>query len=150
MHTRLLLLLTIFLGTTSAFAHAIGDDEISLFSPDGKPVAYIAEDLTIYTWSGVPVAYLNASDDRGTAYNIYGFNGKHIGWFSKGIVRDHEGNGACGVKGTINSPQIEPFKSFKTFKPFKSFKEFAPLRPMFSNVWGDTPCFLLLRSGADE
>ena len=39
-------------------------EEITLFDPDGNPVAYIAPDdkNTIYLWSGKPVAYLKGED----------------------------------------------------------------------------------------
>lgn len=39
----------------------------------------------MYLWGGEPVAYLE--DDR-----IYGFNGKHIGWYDDGVICDHDGN----------------------------------------------------------
>ncbi len=35
--------------------------------------------LTIYLWGGKPVAYLSAESDDG--FHVYGFNGKHLGWF---------------------------------------------------------------------
>jgi hypothetical protein len=62
--------------------------EITLFDREGTPIAYIdtGEDLTIFLWNGSPVAYLENS-------SIYGFNGRHLGWFKEGIIRDHQGNG---------------------------------------------------------
>jgi len=33
------------------------DNEVSLYDSKGRPVAYVADDLTIYLWSGKPVAY---------------------------------------------------------------------------------------------
>ena len=38
-------------------ASASPTEEISLFDYKGRPVAYIAEDRTIYLWEGKPVAY---------------------------------------------------------------------------------------------
>lgn len=108
--------------------------EISLFGRDGSAVAYIADDLTIYLWSGVPVAYLEA--DRSGGFHIYGFNGKHLGWYVSGVVRDHRGRAVGARKEAFSSAvKFEPFKAFKQFKPFKAFKEFAPLRPIFTNAW---------------
>lgn len=124
------------------------EEEIALYNASGKPVAYVAVDdeLTIYLWSGTPVAYLDA-DKSGGGFHVYGFNGKHLGWFVRGVVRDHEGTAACAVKEQVKSPQSEPFKSFKQFKPFRAFEEFAPFRPTFSNSFGDTPCSLFLAAG---
>lgn len=130
-------------------ASAKAADEVTLFDGQGSAAAYIAPDeaLTIYLWSGKAVAYLE-SDSAG-GFHVYGFNGKHLGWFVAGIVRDHQGNAACALKEHLQTTQFEPFKAFKQFKPFKAFKEFAPIRPLFSTSWGGTPCnFLLAEGGA--
>lgn len=126
---------------------AFADDEVTLFDGRGKAKAYIAlsDEMTIYLWSGKPVAYLDRDSSGG--FHVYGFNGKHLGWLVGGIVRDHEGNAACARKERLRSTEFEPFKSFKEFKPFKSFKEFAPFRPSFSRSWSDTPCHLVLAEG---
>ena len=124
-------------------------DEITFFDQRGKASAYVALDdgLTIYLWSGKPVAYLDRNAAGG--FNVYGFNGKHLGWFVAGVVRDHDGDAACAVKERLRSTEFEPFKAFKQFKPFKSFKEFAPFRPSFTTSWGDVPCRFLLAEGAE-
>lgn len=139
------LLLGIVLYTPSAAQGA--EDEITLFDARGKAVAYVAldDELTIYLWSGKPVAYLS-SDSKG-GFSVYGFNGKHLGWFVGGVVWDHDGDAACAVGEKLQSTEFEPFKSLKQFKAFKSFKAFAPFRPSFSNRFGDTPCSLLLAEG---
>ena len=127
---------------------AIAADQVTLFDARGKAVAYMApdDDLTVYLWSGKPVAYLY--QDSGSDFHVYGFNGKHLGWFVNGVVRDHDGNAACAIKEVMRSTEFEPFKAFKQFKPFKSFKEFAPFRPFLSTIWGDIPCRFLLADGA--
>lgn len=102
--------------------------EITLFNSQGNPTAYIANDeaLTIYLWSGEPVAYLDNED-------IYGFNGKHLGWFEQGIIWDHDGNKVGYINKTLPVfAKFEPLKSFKEFKPFKSFQEFSPFKPFKS------------------
>lgn len=139
---RRLLVFTLIVLASSAHA----EDEVSLFDGKGSPRAYIAEDNTIYLWSGKPTAYLERDPVGG--FHVYGFNGKHLGWFGKGVVRHHEGNAACAVKEALRRTDFEPFKSFKEFKPFKSFKEFAPFRPFFSREWSETPCRFLLSEGA--
>ena len=142
---RLLRFVVVLLAFVSASAQA--EDEISLFDGAGKANAYIAidEELTIYLWSGKPVAYLEKDSEGG--YHVYGFNGKHLGWFVKGVVWDHEGKASCAVKEVLRSTEFEPFKAFKQFKPFKSFTQFAPFRPAFSSSFGDTPCRFLLGEG---
>ncbi|WP_200336092.1 4-fold beta flower protein [Thiocystis violacea] len=141
----LVILLPVMFSFYPLFAKA---NEISLYSYNGEAVAYIAfnDESTIYLWSGEPVAYL--SYDSAGGYHVYGFNGKHLGWFVRGVIWDHQGYAACAVKEAIGSTQFESFKAFKQFKPFKSFKEFAPFRPTFFDSFGDTPCKIFLSFGS--
>src|SRR5690242_9087449 len=102
-------------------------DEITIYSEKGKAVAYISDDddSTIYLWNGQPVAYLHSED-------VYGFNGKHLGWFVKGILYDHDGDVVGATKSHLMAPQISPIKSLKELKPLKSLRELKPLKPIFS------------------
>jgi hypothetical protein len=125
---------------------AIAEVEVSLFDATGKPTAYIAEELTIYLWSGRPVAYLHS--DSGKAH-VYGFNGKHLGWFVRGIVRDHEGNAVGAVKEVLSSSvEYEPYKAYKQYKPYKSYREYAPYQPYLTRNWSEMPLLLFLIQGA--
>lgn len=125
------------------------DDELSLFDRAGKAAAYVAldDELTIYLWSGKPVAYLE-KDNEGS-FHVYGFNGKHLGWFANGVIWDQDGNASCATKSVLRITQNEPFKAFKQFKPLKSFRKFAPFRPFLTNSFGDIPCILLLGDGGN-
>src|SRR5262245_22862705 len=64
---------------------AIADEEINLFDSDGRPVAYIVADdeRTLYLWEGKAVAYLDY--DGAGELDVFGFNGKHLGWFIGGV-----------------------------------------------------------------
>jgi hypothetical protein len=140
---RLLSALLLLLCASTASAA----DELSLFDGSGKPVAYVAEELTIYLWSGEPVAYLY--QDSGKVH-VYGFNGKHLGWFVKGIVRDHDGNAVGAVKEALRlATEYEPYKSYKQYKPYKSYREYAPYQPYLSQSWSDLPLRLFLLQGAE-
>lgn len=117
--------------------------QATLFDANGAPAAYIdhADENTIYSFEGEPLAYLDGD-------NVYGFNGKHIGWYEEGILWDHSGARAGYTKNT--SPvftQFEPFKSFKQFKPFKAFKEFAPFKPFKGAQSLDVPLYQWLANG---
>jgi hypothetical protein len=125
-------------------------EEVTLFNGKGKATAYVAvdEDMTIYLWGGKPVAYLEP-DKTGGGFHVYGFNGKHLGWFVQGVGRDDDGDAACVVKERLKSTEFEPFKAFKEFKPFKAFKEFAPYRPSFSKSFSNMTCSLFLAEGRE-
>jgi hypothetical protein len=140
--TVAILIILLFLSFT------VNANEISLFDGSGKTISYIdtSDELTIYLWDGKPVAYLKKSD---VDYSVYGFNGKHLGWFIRGIIWDHEGHASCTIKENLQYTEYEPFKSFKQFKPFKSFTEFEPFKPFFSNTFGENDCKSLLEKGID-
>jgi hypothetical protein len=119
--------------------------EVTLYTGNGEPVAYIAadDDNTIYLWSGQPVAYL----DGGSA-NVYGFNGRHLGWFERGAIWMHDGNAACAVREALAVGVYgSPGKYGKYGKPGKSGREGAPGRPGFTNRFGAIPCHLFLAQG---
>lgn len=124
------------------------EEEISLFNGQGQAVAYIDvdDDLTIYLWGGKPVAYL-VSSRRNDGFDVYGFNGKHLGWFVDGVVWNHDGDAACAMEYRIRTAGFEPFKGFQQFKPFKAFETFAPFRPSFSVSFGGPTCALMLAEG---
>jgi hypothetical protein len=138
-------LILMFFSVFSPLASA--EDEVTLFNGSGKADAYIAidDELTIYLWSGKPVAYLENDSDGG--YHVYGFNGKHLGWFVKGIIRDHKGDATCAIQEVLKSTEYEPYKSYKQYKPYKAYTQYAPYRPYFSTSFGDTPCRFLLGEG---
>jgi hypothetical protein len=103
----------------------------TLYNELGKAVAYIADDddSTIYLWSGEPVAYLSKDD-------VYGFNGKHLGWMKSGVIYNHDGDKVGATKGKLLTiPQISPIKAIKEIKPIKSIREIAPIKPIFSLSW---------------
>mgnify|MGYP001421712482 CR=1 FL=1 len=130
-----------------AFAGPMLADEITLFSADGTPTAYIdtADELTIYMWDGTPVAYLESD---GVAFDIYGFNGLHLGWFEDGIVRDHQGKVVGFIQGAVALPtKFEPFKAFKKFKPIQSVQRIPPVKPVYRDSWSSTPLSLFLLAG---
>lgn len=139
----------IFLDVASVTNHQIREmesqeDETTLFGKNGDPKAYIAwnEGNTIYSFNGKPLAYIDESN------NVYGFNGKHLGWFEDSILWNHQGQRVGFTKNS--SPvftQFEPFKGFKQFKPFKGFKQFAPFKPFKSMAIATTSLMEFLEEG---
>jgi hypothetical protein len=96
MSRQIFLTMSLFFALIFSPANAQSDDEVSLFNISGKPVAYIAldDEMTIYLWTGKPVAYLQRDSD---GYDVYGFNGNHLGWFLQGAIWDHGGGASCAV-----------------------------------------------------
>ncbi len=71
---------------TSSSTTPSRDADIVLYDRRGIPTAYLspADENTVYLWTGEPVAYLYED-------HLYGFNGRHLGWFQDGIIWDYEG-----------------------------------------------------------
>lgn len=102
--------------------------EESLFDILGNPVAYISydNDNIIYMWDGRPVAYLEPTN------TIYGFNGRHLGWFESGRVRNLRGE-ICGFNKMAADiyTGYEPYKAYKQYIPYKHYKEYPHYKPYF-------------------
>ncbi|EKP0300688.1 4-fold beta flower protein [Aeromonas veronii] len=118
------------------------EGDVSLFNTQGKPVAYISDgsEQVIYLFNGLPVAYIDYNN------NVYGFNGRHLGWFEDEILWDHHGNRLGFTKSTYRGySSIEPFKGFKQFKPFKEYAQYAPYKPYksYSNSYADLETWLM-------
>lgn len=126
------------------------DGDVSLFNSGGEAVAYIDKDdgMTIYLWGGQPVAYLDG--DGSGEYNVYGFNGQHLGWYSNGAIWDHTGYAACAVRQRLMTvPRIEAIKGIQQIQPIKAIEQIAPIEPVLMNGFGNLSCESLLASGAD-
>lgn len=120
-------------------------DDTELYDSVGRAVAYIAPDgdSTIYLWSGKPVAYLEED-------SVYGFNGKHLGWFRKGTIYDHDGNPVAAVPENFRvAVQLPPLKSLKELRPLKGLRELKPLRPIFGTTWSEMPARVFFLQGAE-
>lgn len=93
---------------------------MTFYDRNGKPMAYTEDDIHIYLFSGKPVAYFDGNA-------VFGFNGKHMGWFEKGWIRDIWG--AC-VFFTENASGSGPMKPMKQMRPMKCMKQMKPMKAM--------------------
>jgi len=119
------------------------DGEVSLFDKNGDAIAYIDDDYTIYQWDGTPLAYMYKGDED---WHVYGFNGKHLGWFCGAIIYDKKGKRVSSPFNTKS--KMLPFKSIKHITPFKTMREFEPFtKPKLSDDWGDTMLETFLKAG---
>lgn len=84
----------------------------------GRPTAYTEDGTHIYLFTGEPVAYF----DRDT---VYGYNGRHFGWFENGWIRDL--NGYC-VFFSENVTGSGPVKPVRCVCPVKSVKQVRPVK----------------------
>ena len=128
---------------------AASAEEITLYDSEGNVAAWIdtGDRNTIYLWSGEPAAYVLK---RGSIPEIFGFNGRHLGWLEKGIVRDHEGLMAGFTKGSLmRHTGQEHYRPPRRQKPFRAQPEFSPRRPFYRNGISELPLASFLMQGRD-
>lgn len=85
----------------------------------GKPTAYTEDDMHIFLFTGQPVAYLSGDA-------VFGFNGRLLGWFNNGWIRDLNGycvfysENATGCGPSMPSRGSCPSKGSKASMPSKA------------------------------
>lgn len=120
-------------------------DEFSLYDSRGRASAFldVGDQLTFFLWSGEPVAYL--ADE-----SVYGFNGKHLGWYRSGTVFDHDGAVVVAPASAFSTDVAPaPPRGLKQLKPLKGLKELKPLRPLFGRSWSELPARVFFMMGAN-
>ncbi len=106
---------------------------LAFFDSTGRPYAYTDDGESIYSFTGIPVAYINED-------SIYSYTGKHIGYFTDGMIRDDNGDVLLFTENASGGPmkpmkKMKPMKSMKQMKPMKGMKQMRPMRPMNSLNW---------------
>jgi sugar/nucleoside kinase (ribokinase family) len=103
--------------------------ELTLYDTTGQPLAYIADhgENSIYLWKGHAVAYIDRE-------NLYGWNGKHLGWFVDGVLYDQKGLCVGSVRERCKrAVKAQPAKFAKFAKYAKYARRAAPARPVLSS-----------------
>jgi hypothetical protein len=76
-----------FLALSFSFAPVAAAQEVYLYDSTGQYVGFYDPAVeSIYLSNGEPVAYI----DKNTG-GVYGYNGKILGWYSDGTIRDTNG-----------------------------------------------------------
>lgn len=108
-----------------------------LYNRFGKPIFRIFSNGRIVTFGGKSAGFLQGD-------SLYNYQGKHVGWYSEGLVRDHNGHVVGfgeNVTDTIHPflpfKQFKPFADLTQFEPFRPFTQFEPFRPFKSFIWSN-------------
>jgi len=118
--------------------------EKTLFNKKGDPVAYISDDYnkTIYLTEGSPVAYFYSQG------HVYGFNGRHLGWWIEEILYNHDGERIGFASSTCPVPiGREPAKTQKQSMDEIRPRWEAPPLPERSFNFADSDLKELLQEG---
>jgi len=107
--------------------------EMTIYDIHRRPRIYLAEDAqnSIYTWDGHAVACLAGE-------HVYGWHGRHIGWFVDGILYDGKGYRVGFTAETCpEAPYLEPAKYAKHGQTQRFKPSAPPARPVLSQ--GNSP-----------
>jgi len=100
--------------------------EVTIYSVDGDPEAYLVADGSIYLWDGEAVAFV--LDDK-----IYQWSGEHIGWFVDGVMYDGDGDRVGFIRSRCPVvTSVEPVKSVKSVRSVRGVRSVASVRTALS------------------
>lgn len=105
------------------------------YSKSGTPVAYIEDESHIFLFSGECVGYVYED-------SIFSFNGRHLGFFRDGWLRDNNGKCVLFIKNAKNGPErrrkdIGRVKNLKAKIPFKKPREKQPKKLEIKQEWSE-------------
>lgn len=127
--------------------HKTYSQQITLFNSSGDAKAYIDynEDATIFSWNGKPLAFLENDNNE---VCVFGFNGRFLGWYVNGIIYDKNGYAVGARKESVNMlTNIEPIKSIQELTPIRPITPMTPIQPILSNSWSTSSLIEFLFTG---
>ncbi|MFW9873464.1 MAG: 4-fold beta flower protein [Candidatus Thorarchaeota archaeon] len=106
-----------------------------LYDRIGTPMAYIDDGNHIFYFNGETIAYI---DD----ISIYNYEGKHLGFFRNGWIRDNAGKCVLFTKAAIGGPEkriqdIYPVKSQKSNIPYKKPIKNKKIKLIIKEEWSE-------------
>ncbi len=106
---------------------------LDFYDSTGRPYAYSDDGESIFTFDGKPIAYIDGD-------SIYSYTGAHIGYFKNGLIRCPNGGVVLFSNNSSGGPikpikQIKPIKGIKQIKPIKGIKAIKPIKPIDSLGW---------------
>ena len=107
--------------------------EITFYNKTGHPQIYLSDEHenSFYTWDGHAVAYLYKD-------KIYGWKGKHIGWYQDGSIYDLNGYKAGSIKEKCPCiVYIENVKYVKYVQYSRYCRSSSYSKPLFSQSYCD-------------
>jgi hypothetical protein len=93
------------------------------------------DDDVVFLWGGRPVAIV---DDESAS--LYGFDGRHLGWFVEGWIRDHDGACVYYTDEASGGPvrpvrRTRPKRGARTARPRPRARQSPPPRHANQRVW---------------
>ncbi len=105
------------------------------YNKTGSLIAYTEDNCHVFRFTGEPLAYVNED-------SVYTYEGKHLGFYQDGWIRDNDGlcvfftkEAKVGPPRAMQDigPVISPRLKIPTTKP----REDRPKKPELKQVWSD-------------
>ena len=105
------------------------------FDNIGAPIVYIDDGEHVFSFNGETFGYIHD-------ISIYNYEGRHLGFFKDGWIRDNNGKCVFFTKGAIGGPKkrtqdIFPVKSQKSEIPNKNPKENINFELIIKQEWSE-------------
>jgi hypothetical protein len=123
--------------------------EWTFHDADGRAVAYCDDGVHVHLFDGRAVAYLNGA-------SVYSYQGVHLGWFLRGWIRDHQGDGVLFAAGAVGDGPVRPERwprperGRRQERPAKGNPELRPGPPLTSRSWSELTLERFFRLSASE
>jgi len=108
--------------------------EITLYDQTGHPLIYLSpeNDNSFYTWDGHAVAYLYDSE------LIYGWKGKHIGWYINGVIYDLQGYRVGSISEKCPTSVYSESSKYSKYSQYSRYSRYSPYsRPSLKSSYSD-------------
>ncbi len=105
------------------------------YNKRGSLIAYTEDNCHIFKFNGEPLAYINED-------SVYTYEGKHLGFYQDGWIRDNDNMCVFFTKGAKNGPpramqDIGRVKSPKSKIPTKKTRDHQLKKPEIKQVWSE-------------
>ncbi|MFX1500268.1 MAG: 4-fold beta flower protein [Promethearchaeota archaeon] len=105
------------------------------YNKTGTPIAYSDNKVNVFYFTGKAIAYIHQD-------SIYSYEGKHLGFFKDGWIRDNQGKCVLFTLNAKNGPKkrikdISPVKSQKSDIPDMKSRENIKIRLIEKQEWSE-------------
>jgi hypothetical protein len=103
------------------------------YDRNGTPTIYTDDNVHLFSFDGRPVGYFHGDA-------LYSYMGQHLGRIANGLIRDNHGQVVFFSSNANGGPmrpmrQLKPLKGLKQLKPLKGLRQLQPLRPLLNSSW---------------
>lgn len=108
-----------------------------IYNRYGEPSLRLMDNARLVGFDGRSYGFIDGD-------NLYNYGGVHVGWYEKGIMRDHDGAVVGFGENPTDSPrpflpyrQYKPYPAYVEYEPYRPYEQYAPYRPYKQYGWSE-------------